>query len=96
MKKTAISMVMAIAVVAAAFPALAAIGNGPHGKGAGPYAGGQNRAAVTKPTCDGTGPKGLGAGNQRPMDGRGKQYQGSTAQTPQPQTDQTAPPAIER
>lgn len=95
MKKIAIGTIMTIAVVAFAFPAFAAVGSGLHGKGAGPHAGGTKRTAAAKPICDGTGPKGPGTGNQRPMDGRGKRYQGST-QPPQPasvRTEQASPPS---
>lgn len=94
MKKTSIYMVTAIAVLTVAFPAFAKGGNGSRGNGNGGCANCQNRAAATKPACDGTGPKGQGAGSQRPMDGQGRQYQkGATAPQPAPATEQAPSPS---
>lgn len=94
MKKTLIYTVTAIVVLAGAFPAFAKGSNGSRGNGNSGCANCQNRAAATKPACDGTGPKGQGTGNQRPMDGRDRQYQkDATVSQPAPaQTEQAPPP----
>lgn len=87
MQKTLLCTIATAVALGISCPAFAGKGNGP-GNGSGNRAH-VNQSMTTKPVCDGTGPKGIGAGSKRPLDGRGRK-QGTAVTAQQPTTQQPA------